>query len=233
MMAGPKEPGAMTREMTMVHIGFLREFFLMPGLVRGVPDGDRVRVELVTDHVGMLSFGLHHHHHAEDMGIWPRLLERAPDEVQPLVHGMERHHERIAASIDELTKEIAAWRADPSAVNRDAVANTLDGLLPVLREHLDEEVAYVLPIIEKHITADEWDATFAQGLSQMPPGSLPLVMGLMMYEGDPLAVQDALNNVPEQARSAVAEAAPKAYAEYAERLYGTATPPHGYTLIRR
>jgi hemerythrin-like domain-containing protein len=233
MMAGPKEPGAMTREMTMVHTGFLREFFLMPGLVRGVSDGDRVRVELVTDHIGMRSFGLHHHHQAEDVGIWPRLLERAPEEVQPLVHGMERQHERIAAGLDELTTEIAAWRADPSALNREAVAQTLDALLPVLREHLDDEVEYVMPIIEKHITAEEWYATFTAGLSQMPPESLPLAMGLMMYEGDPLAVQEALNNIPEQARSAVAEAAPKAYADYAERLYGTPTPPYGYTLIRR
>jgi hemerythrin-like domain-containing protein len=229
-MAGVKEPGAMTREMTMVHTGFLREFFLMPDLVNGVSAGDRERAGIVAGHIGMLSFGLEHHHQAEDAGIWPRLLERAPEEIRPLVYGMEKQHERIAAGLQELTKEIAAWRADPTSENRAAISRTFDGLLPVLRQHLGEEIEYVLPIIEKHITGDEWDATFAAGLSQMPPESLPLVMGLMMYEGDPLAVQDSLNNVPAEARAAVAEAAPKAYADYAELLYGTRTPPRGFTF---
>lgn len=229
-MAGTKEPGAMTREMAMVHAGFLREFFLMPDLVNGVSDGDHERAGIVAEHIGMMSFGLHHHHQAEDAGIWPRLLERAPEEIRPLVHVMEKHHERIAAGLEELTKEIPAWSADPTSENRAAVSRTLDELLPVLGTHLVEEVEFVLPIIEKHISGDEWDATFAAGLSQMPPESLPLVMGLMMYEGDPLAVQDSLNNVPSEIREAVAEAAPKAYGDYAELLYGTRTPPRGSTL---
>ena len=223
----------MTREMTMVHTGFLREFFLMPELVKGVPDGNRDRAEIVAEHIAMMSFGLHHHHQAEDVGIWPRLLERAPEEIRPLVHGMEKHHERIATGLEDLTKGIAAWRADPTPANRDAVTRTLADLLPVLREHLAEELEYVLPLIEKHIAGDEWDATFAAGLSQMPPESLPLVMGLMMYEGEPAAVQDSLNNVPEEIRPAVAAAAPKAYGDYAERLYGTRTPPRAATLIHR
>ncbi len=232
-MAGAKEPGAMTREMELVHTGFLREFFLMPDLVHGVSPGDTQRAAIVADHVESLSMGLHHHHHGEDREIWPRLLDRAPEEVQPLVHGMEKHHERIASLIDELVQEIRAWRAGADAANRDAVSRTLEQLLPVLRLHLTEEVEYVLPLIEKHITAAEWDAMGARNLAQLPAETLPLIIGLSMYEGHPAAVKDVLENIPEETRAAVAEAAPKAYGDYAARLYGTRTPPYWSTLASR
>jgi hemerythrin-like domain-containing protein len=232
-MAGTKEPGAMTREMALVHTGFLREFFLMPELVRGVFEGNRKRAEIVAEHVGMMSAGLHHHHHGEDREIWPRLLERCPEEVRPLVHGMEKHHERIADLISKLQKQLAAWQVDANVASRDAVARTLDELRPILREHLTEEVEYVLPLIEKHISGDEWDALGAQNLAAMPPESLPLILGLSMYEGDPAAVKDVLDNIPEEARTAIADAAPQAYADYAESLYGTRTPPYWSTIVSR
>jgi hypothetical protein len=46
-----------------------------------------------------------------------------------------------------------------------------------------------------------------------------------MYEGDPDAIKDALDKIPEEARDDVAEMAPRLYAAYAETLYATPTPP--------
>jgi len=224
-MAGTKMPGAMTREMIMVHTAFLREFGNMPQLVRAVAEGDRKRTEIVADHIELMSTSLHRHHEGEDEVIWPRLLVRCPEEIRPLVHGMEKQHERIAAQLTALGGQLAAWRAEAGAASRDAVHGTLTGMLPVLREHLGMEVDYVLPLIEKHITADEWDAMVAGISAEYQPDRLTLLFGLMMYEGDPASIQDAFDTMPVEVRPAIAEMAPRMYADYAERVYGTRTPP--------
>ena len=167
-MAGTKAPGSMTREMVMVHTGLRREFGHLPRLVRGVFDGARGRAEIVADHIELISLAIKEHHGGEDRVVWPRLLERCPAEIAPLVHAMESDHERIAVLLGDPTTQVPAWRADANAASRDAMLRTLEGLLPLLRTHLDEEVKYVLPLVEKHITADEWDAMVAAGAATFP-----------------------------------------------------------------
>jgi hemerythrin-like domain-containing protein len=223
-MTGTKTPGAMTREMIMVHTAFRREFGLMPELVRGVAEGDWRRAEVVADHIGMIGGILHHHHSGEDRVLWPLLLERCPSELAPLVRTMEEHHERVADLGGALGKTIDAWRSEADVPNRDAAVGVLAQLLPLLEEHLGTEEKRVMPLVEQHITADEWDAMAAGAATTMQPEMLPLALGMMMYEGEPAAVQDALGNIPAEVRKAVAEQAPAAYAAYAQLVYGTATP---------
>jgi hemerythrin-like domain-containing protein len=223
-MSGTKVPGAITGEMIMVHTAARREFGLMPELVRGVAEGDSRRVGLVADHIAMLGNLLHHHHSGEDKVIWPRLRDRCPAEVEPLVHTMEEQHDRIADLEGRLAAVVDAWRIDADADGRDAAAGILDRLVTVLREHLDAEEEFVLPLVESHITADEWDGMVAEGAADIRPEQMTLALGMTMYEGDPAAVRNALANIPAEMRGAVAEQAPAAYAAYARALYGTPTP---------
>ncbi|TDD40951.1 hemerythrin domain-containing protein [Nonomuraea terrae] len=223
-------PGAKTREMIMVHDAFRREFGLLAELARGVADGDRGRAELVAGHIELMSSVLHHHHHAEDTSIWPRLLERCPEEIAPSVHLMEEQHERIAATITELEAAVAAWRGTGDAAVGTALAEALDRMVPAVLEHLDAEERQVLPLIEKHITAAEWDQMTAEVVGSTPQDKAPVVLGMMMYEGHPQAVQEAVDKLPPDARDFIKEMAPKAYAAYAEQVYGTPNPPHGDVL---
>lgn len=223
-MTGTKTPGAMTREMIMVHTAFRREFGLMPALVSSVAEGDVRRAGVVADHIGMIGAILHHHHSGEDRVLWPLLLERCPEQLAPLIHTMEAHHERVADLGGQLSKTVDAWRSEADATNRDVATGILGELLPVLREHLGTEEERVMPLIEENITADEWDGMVAEGAASMSPEALPLALGLMMYEGEPAAVQDALANIPAELRGVVAEQAPAAYAAYAQAVYGTASP---------
>ena len=71
----------------------------------------------------------------------------------------------------------------------------------------------------------------AEGVGEIPPEKIPLLFGMTMYEGDAAAIKDALGNVPPEARAPIADAAPKAYAAYAEQLYGTPTPPRIGTRV--
>ena len=64
-----------TRDMNTVHTFFRREFRLVGGVIRGVPDGDVDRARVVADHLAYIGRSLHHHHTAEDELEWPLLLQ--------------------------------------------------------------------------------------------------------------------------------------------------------------
>lgn len=220
-----------SREMKMVHTYLRREYSLSPDLVRGVVEGNRARAELVADHIEFIGLTLAEHHGAEDKHIWPRLLERSPDSVAPLIHLAEHQHEGIAAALGTLPAALAPWRESASVEHGKTVAAALDGLVSALFEHLKMEEERVLPLIEEEITADEWHAMVAEGVVEIPPEKMTLLFGMTMYEGDPGAIRDALENVPPEARGPISEAAPKAFAAYAEQLYGTPTPPRIGTRV--
>src|SRR5688572_12682127 len=84
-----------TSVMSTLHTMFRREFRLAGGVVRGVASGDLARARVVADHIDYLSRSLHHHHTIEDDLMWPKLLERVPEELAPIVHLMESQHERV------------------------------------------------------------------------------------------------------------------------------------------
>jgi hypothetical protein len=128
------------REMLMLHNMFRREFALMPGVVRGVPDGDLERTQLICAHITSVSTVPHHHHRAEE--------------------------ERM------------------------------------------------VPLMERHITAAEWNQMVEKGAAGADPAGLPLGFGMLMYEGDPEVVDAAIASMPEQ-------------------VHGTATPPRSTDLSLR
>ncbi|WP_181449029.1 hypothetical protein [Nonomuraea aridisoli] len=53
---------------------------------------------------------------------------------------------------------------------------------------------------------------------------------MLIYEGSPQAVQEAVGTLPPDQRDFVKETAPKAYAAHAEQVYGTPNPPRGDIL---
>ena len=224
-MSDVKPAGWKSREMKMVHTYLRREYSLLPKVVRGVAAGDQASAEFVADHIQFISVTLEEHHGGEDKHIWPRLLVRCPEDLAPVVHLMEHHHEGIAGALGELPAALATWRGTADPKRGEAIAGAVDGLAAALFEHLKAEEDRVLPLIEEHITADEWNAMVSQGAANIPPEKGPVLFGMVMYEGDPEAVKDALENIPQDVRAGIREAAPKAYAAYAERLYGTQTPP--------
>ncbi|NMO55528.1 hemerythrin domain-containing protein [Actinoplanes sp. TBRC 11911] len=215
----------MTNEMVMVHTGLRREFGFMPDLARGVFEGGRHRAGVVAGHIELMLSLLQNHLDGEDVALWPRLLERCPAEILPLVHAMEDHHARIATLAGELTKHTTAWRTDASVSHREAVLHTLSALLPILWEHLGLEERYVLPLIEKHITPTEWSGMLADAATRFPPSTLPLIYGVLLYEGAPSAVEAYFAGIPPEIRAAITEKAPHEYGDYAKRVYGTRTPP--------
>ncbi len=90
-----REAPADTRNMYMVHAMFRREFAALPTIVRAVAAADAEPVDLIAEHMGLLTAVLEAHHRAEDTHLWPRLLDRGGANLGPIVHVMEEQHERI------------------------------------------------------------------------------------------------------------------------------------------
>lgn len=213
-----------TRDMVTVHRFLRREFRLLPGLVARVPDGDRVRAEVVADHVDFLATFLHHHHTAEDNRVWPLLLERVPDELAPLVHLMEQQHHRVDELLHQIGAVVPAWRESAAAGERDLLVTLATDLHESLVEHMDAEEAHILPLAARALTLAEWEALGEEASSRADRTQMPLLLGMIQYEGDPEVVAAMLAKAPWVLRAIVPRLSRRAFRRYCLRVHGTATP---------
>lgn len=217
-MPGNGNPYADTKGMYAVHAIFRREYALLPGLIRAVAAEDEERARVIADHVRLLNLVLHHHHTAEDTTLWPRLLERAPRDIDPVVQLLEGQHENLDVLLDKTDARLDAWTTGAGSADGEALATELQKLAVALYEHMGLEEKLALPLLERHIFASEWAAMVARAAVSIPMESAPVVVGMLMYEG-------GVESVPPELRQPLAELAPKAYAAYCERVHGTPTPP--------
>jgi hypothetical protein len=218
------EPLADARDMFVVHTMLRREFGLAPELIRGVDGGDHQRAGVVADHLHLMNGLLEQHHSGEDKHIWPRLQERVPGEIAPIVGIMEEQHEAIHHGYERVDEALGKWRTDASAEARDTLAAAVDGLLPILREHLAIEEERVVPLIEKYITSAEYRLVAAEGGQETPPELFPVIFGMLMYEGAPDVIEDIVAEMPAQVQGGIKQMASSAYADYANKVYGTPEP---------
>jgi hemerythrin-like domain-containing protein len=213
-----------TRVMPTLHTFFRRELRLAGAVTRGVADGDRSRARVVADHLDFLGRALHHHHTIEDELMWPRLLQRVPDELAPIVHLMESQHERVDGLIQEISTVLPAFRATAGAAERDRLADLFDTLYVHLVEHLDAEEERLLPIAARTLTQAEWDEMGERGRRGTPRKEMSLILGMYQYEGDPAAIAEMLAEAPAPVRWIVPRLSRRAFRRYATRIHGTPTP---------
>ena len=213
-----------TRDMVVVHVAFRREYRLAPALVRGVAPDDEVRAGQVSDHVELLNSMLQHHHAGEDRLLWPRLLERVPAELAPLVTLMERQHHGIHDAMERVGTALADWRDGAALSDREVLARSMDDLYAALAEHLAAEEEHILPLASRCLTPAEWAQLGEEGMGGVAKSQLPLVFGMLQYEGDPEVIAAMLSHAPLLPRLLIPVLAPRAFARYARRVHGTPTP---------
>jgi iron-sulfur cluster repair protein YtfE (RIC family) len=215
------------REMAMVHRMFRREFLLAPAVVRQVAGGDAGRAHAVAAHLELIISTLHHHHAGEDEHVWPLLQQRAPVDVSWHVLRVEEQHRQVDTATKKVAESLARWRRDPTADRREQLAVELETLVGFLVDHMDYEETHVVPVMESHIGIDEWNEIVQSMVGDLIPDQMSLVLGMNMYEGDQDIIDDTIANMPPEAQDMIRSAAVEAYAEHAQRVYGTATPPRG------
>jgi hemerythrin-like domain-containing protein len=211
--------------MLATHTMFRREFGLMPGLVRAVAAGDKQRAALVADHIALMSGVLNRHYAGEDEYVWPLLRQRCPEECASLADIMTDQHHAVYACLLLVAQAAESWRDSASADTRDALAGAVHRLTQATNEHLALVEEHVVPLIEKHLTEAEYAVLALRQAAYIPPAKLPAVFGMVMYQGDPAAIDIIVAEMPVEVQPVIKDLAVKAYVTYARELYGIAAPP--------
>ena len=224
-MATIDERPADTRDMAAAHRMFRREFGLMPGLVRAVAVADRDRAALVADHVALVCSGAGTPPLRRGGVCLATAAERCPQ--QPAltdVDVMEAQHQAIHEHLIRVKKDVAAWIDSASTDTREAAADAIDQLIPVMKEHLALEEERVVPLIDKYVTDAEY-ARVGQGQAvKVAPEMLPTIFGMFAYETAPEVLDMVITHTPAGIQPVIKDLGTKAYAAYAQQLHGTATP---------
>ncbi|WFF00270.1 hemerythrin domain-containing protein [Micromonospora sp. WMMD964] len=228
MSRNQNEPMADVRDMYMAHALMRRELGLLPRVVRGVTPGDAARAEIVGAHTELVTMILHLHHQGEDALLWPLLNARGGAEATAIVPIMEKQHHAIEEANETVAALLPGWRA--TGRGGDDLADACERLYTAVAEHMTLEEREILPLAEKHVTHAEWKQMGEHGMKDAPKKSVPLALGMMMYEADPEVIKGILAEAPLLIRLLMPIIAPRTYAKHAKRIHGTATPPRSTAI---
>src|SRR5436190_22088393 len=174
------------RDMAIVHRTFRNVYEESARLVRAAPAPSSGRVTFLADHIDFAIAMLHVHHEGEDELLYPKLIERVPDQA-PMTEEVEHEHQFVKTALDAASAACAAWRARPSAETGEALAAALDQLNTVTQRHLEDEEKEIVPLAAVTLTQQEWDAVGKHGVAQIPRNKRSVAFGMIL---DPLGAAD-------------------------------------------
>ena len=186
MNAATVVPRPNTRDMLGIHQVFRDAFALAPQLVGSVCNDHADRVDAVASYYANVLAMLHVHHEGEDELIWPKLLERAPEQAA-LIERMQADHAGLLVALTESERRLAAWR-ELSDIDRGAsLAAALATLGVLCAAHFDAEERKVLPLAAEVCTVEEWAELPAHAMRSFTGDRLWLVIGLVQEQMPPEA----------------------------------------------
>jgi Hemerythrin HHE cation binding domain len=174
------------RDMAIVHRTFRNVYEESARLVRAAPTPSPGRVTFLADHIDFALAALHHHHEDEDELLYPRLIERVPEQA-PMTEHVEHEHLLIKTALDAASAACAAWRGRPSAGTGEALAAALDHLNTAVQPHLDDEEQKVVPLAAVTFTQQEWDEMGERGAAWIPRNKRGIAFGMIL---EPLDAAD-------------------------------------------
>src|SRR6516225_1913567 len=165
--------------MAIVHRTFRSVYEEAVRLVRAAPAPSPGRVTFLADHIDFGIMMLHVHHEGEDELLYPKLIERVPEQAA-MTEQVDREHQLIKTALDQASAACAAWRGRPSAETGEALAAALGHLNSVVEPHLDDEEQKVVPLAAVTFTQQEWDEMGKQGAAWIPRSKRGIAFGMML-----------------------------------------------------
>ena len=181
MNAATVVPRPNTRDMLGIHQVFRDAFGLAPQLVGSVCNDHFDRVDAVASYYANVLAMLHAHHEGEDELIWPKLLERAPDQAD-LIARMQADHAGLLEALTEAERRLAAWRDVPDIDRGASLAAALATLGVLCAAHFDEEERKVLPLAAQVCTVEEWAELPGHAMRSFTGDRIWLILGLVQEQ---------------------------------------------------
>lgn len=174
------------RDMTIIHCTFRNTYDEAARLLRAAPAPSPERVEFLAGHIDFALSMLNVHHEGEDELLYPKLIERAPEQVA-LTEQAEHQHQVIKTALDGAAAACRAWRERTSTETGEALAAALDKLNSVTQPHLDDEEQKVVPLAAVTLTQQEWDQMGKRGAAWIPRNKRGIAFGMIL---EPLGEAD-------------------------------------------
>ncbi len=177
---GPHDMGGMY----VMHHAFRRDLDRFVSATRRTPVGEAATWQTLQRRFGLFDESLHHHHEVEDAAIWPVLLARAGAADRATLDAMEAEHDTIDPALEACRTAFAEMVDHPCADHRNALDVRLTALRAGLVDHLRHEESEALPLVQRTMTAAEWDASEKAAQKGYPFRLLPFLVCWTM-EGMP------------------------------------------------
>lgn len=167
------------RDMRIVHATFRNAYDESARLVRANPTPSSERVTFLADHIDFGIAMLHHHHESEDALLYPKLIERAPEQAAT-TQEVEHQHLDVTSAINAASTACTAWRRQPSAQTGETLAASLEYLNSTLQPHLDDEEKKIVPLAAITLTQEEWDEMGEHSRATIPRNKMPVAFGMLL-----------------------------------------------------
>jgi len=212
-------------DMRILHNAFLWGYEVAPGMVRDAPAGDTARSEFLGQWLADLDATLHTHHESEDELLWDKLEQRAPTCAMH-VGQMRAHHAQVAALLAEAGPHLARWRATADPAVGEQLADAYERMLEVLKVHLRREVVEVVPVAERVVTAEEWEAMAEHSVGAIPRSRLLPQLGMLLANSTPADRKQFYADMPLSVRVLWRLVGKRQYGKQFQQLFpGKPVPP--------
>ena len=171
--------------MYLMHHAFRRDLDCFVRAVRQTPIGESDIWRALAARWERFGYVLHHHHRIEDTAIWPVLLEhvrRSGDaDGERTLLDMEDEHERIDPALEATGAAFEQMAEHPCDDHRNALDVRVTAVRELLAEHLRHEETEALPLLQRVMTAEEFEASEKAAGKGYPPSSIPFVVPWVLH----------------------------------------------------
>jgi hemerythrin-like domain-containing protein len=182
--------------MYLAHHAFRRDLRRFAAAARNTPVDDAAAWQALATRWTAFSTILHHHHTVEDEAIWPPLLARVAaageDRDRETLEAMEAEHELIDPQLAACAEGFTAMASAPSSVTKDKLAADVAATRDSLAQHLEHEETEALPLVQRHLTAEEWEHAEKRAGSGVSLRQMAFLVPWMAEELDRATIQRVL-----------------------------------------
>lgn len=148
--------------MYVMHHAFRRDLGRFRATVHATDASDRHRWRALERRWRLFATVLHHHHAAEDAGLWPLLLTRVTaagdDAARSVLQDMEAEHAGIDPVLADVAGGLARLADQPDEDALLALRRTVDDAWQLLDGHLGHEERAAMPLVQRHLRESDWQA---------------------------------------------------------------------------